>query len=110
MTPSSPSKDAAPTFSWTATTDSGTGVASYEYGIASTVVYHDIGNVTLVTPPDNITPDGDHTLYIRAIDAAGNIGEPATLDFVIDTTAPTVTTPYAPDPSDDNTPSFADSY
>jgi hypothetical protein len=90
ITPSSPSKDARPTFSWTKATDSGTGVNHYQYGIASTVVYYDIGNVTSFTPSNDIL-DGDHTFYIRPVDAAGNIGPSASLAFVIDTESPTVT-------------------
>ncbi|MBF9197372.1 Ig-like domain-containing protein [Microvirga terrestris] len=46
------------------------------------------------TSPKTVTglADGSHTIFVRAIDQAGNIdGSPATYTWVIDTTAPTLT-------------------
>lgn len=52
--------------------------------------------------------DGSHAFDVRAVDAAGNAGAPATHPFAVDTIAPAVSITDGPvDPTDDQTPTFA---
>jgi hypothetical protein len=40
--------------------------------------------------------EGSHTAYVRATDAANNVGDPATYDWAVDLTAPTVSIDTSP--------------
>jgi hypothetical protein len=51
--------------------------------------------------------DGDYTFEVRALDTAGNVGDPASYDFTIDTVAGDTAVTSAPEPlSNVTTPSF----
>ncbi|MFO1488694.1 MAG: Ig-like domain-containing protein [Verrucomicrobiota bacterium] len=93
------------TFSWTASTDSGTGVAGYEWKLDSGT-YTSIGNTTST---DISAAAGSHTFYVRAKDNAGNYGSASSLAFTVDTTAPSVPTLVSPSngsSTSDQTPTF----
>ena len=52
--------------------------------------------------------DGSHTFLVRATDAAGNTGDPATWTWMIDTAAPTASITASPtNPSNNASPSFS---
>ncbi|MGE5690197.1 MAG: OmpL47-type beta-barrel domain-containing protein [Pseudomonadota bacterium] len=81
-TPTDPSNDATPTFTF-----------SSEPG-ATFDARLDGGSWTTVSSPYDLGPlaDGAHTLDVRATDAAGNVdASPASWAWVVDTGAPTVT-------------------
>lgn len=98
MSPSSPTTDTTPTFDWSASSDSGSGLKDPAYevewcqnssfsGCSSNI---DTTNSTSYTLSDSL---GDGTWYFRvsALDNAGNRSEYATKTFVIDTTGPRIT-------------------
>ncbi|MEM2373538.1 MAG: C25 family cysteine peptidase, partial [Thermoproteota archaeon] len=96
--PSGPSgwtADSTPHITWSAVSDSLSGVAGYEYAIDQTSSWTWIGNILeFDTPP---LPDGYHVIYIRAKDNAGNYGSPGWCSVYIDTIPP-------------NTPSLSESH
>ncbi|MBU1021139.1 MAG: fibronectin type III domain-containing protein, partial [Candidatus Margulisbacteria bacterium] len=63
-----------PTFTWEASTDNLTGVASYEINIDGSLITQDA--TTSYTPPSALSY-GWHTWRVRARDGAGNWGTPA---------------------------------
>jgi hypothetical protein len=80
------SSDSAPTFSWSAVSDAGSGVAGYYWKIGS-------GGVETWTTGTSVTlpaqPDGSNGFYVRAVDNAGNSGGfYGVHSFQIDTTPP----------------------
>ncbi|MFA6134985.1 MAG: Ig-like domain-containing protein, partial [Phycisphaerae bacterium] len=78
--------DNTPTFSWSASSDSGSGVAGYEYKLGSGS-WNSIGNTTSYTLSS--LSDGSYTIYVRAKDNAGNYGSSSSgASFQIDRTAP----------------------
>ena len=88
--------DRTPTFTWSASTDSETGIANYEYmlGTAGSWIstWSSAASVTLPT-----LGDGSYTLYIRAKDKAGNVSEPSPgISFVIDGRPPAIPTLNSP--------------
>ena len=102
-TPSDPSNDSNPAFTFTGSDPSGSGVASFECQV-------DGGGFSACTSGSAFGPlsDGSHTFDVRAIDNAGNTdATPASHTWVVDTTAPDTTITATPsDPSNDNTPTF----
>ncbi|MFN8401706.1 MAG: Ig-like domain-containing protein [Anaerolineales bacterium] len=102
-TPSDPSNDSNPAFTFTGSDPSGSGVASFECQV-------DGGGFSACTSGSAFGPlsDGSHTFDVRAIDNAGNTdATPDSHTWVVDTTAPDTTITATPsDPSNDNTPSF----
>ena len=96
--PSDPSNDTSPSFSFS-TNESGSDLACKLDG----------GAFVDCTSPKNYPglAEGSHTFALRATDAAGNIGSPASYTWTIDTAAPTATITQAPsDPSNVTGPSF----
>ena len=95
-----------PTFDWSAATDN-KGVAGYEYRTdgGSWVDRGNNLNVTLSTQSD-----GQHTLEVRAYDAAGNRSlTPSSLAYTVDTTSPNVPSIVYPSVNQritDTTPAF----
>lgn len=83
----SPITDPTPSFSWTASTDN-IAVKGYYVNITGYPTYY-IGNVTIWESPDTIS-DCNHTFNVWATDTVGNNSTIASLNFTIDTTAPTV--------------------
>jgi hypothetical protein len=101
-----PDNDNIPSFSWDAATDALAGVLEYSIEIDNGT-WTGIGNVTSWTSPDTLA-DGGHTFFVKAIDKAGNEGEPVQADFSIDTAPPsTPTNVHKTTPDNDNTPAFS---
>jgi len=97
--------DATPTFTWTGATDALAGVSYYQIRVGMEV-WGNTGNVTTYTRTTGLA-DGAHTFYIRAVDAAGNIGAEADLAFTVDTASPTAPTSLAQTTDEpDTTPTF----
>lgn len=98
------SKDNTPTFTWSPSSDAGSGVAGYYWKVdAGSETWTTSTSVTL--PPE---ADGSHTFYVKAKDNAGLLSGWSSHGFQIDTT-----TPSTPNPDDgveewsnDNTPTF----
>jgi hypothetical protein len=60
------------------------------------------------TTPLPALADGSHTLYVRATDLSGNVGDPVTYTWTVDTIAPDTTIVTSPpNPSDSSTAHFA---
>ncbi|MBI4288416.1 MAG: S8 family serine peptidase, partial [Chloroflexi bacterium] len=105
LTKTSPVNDNRPAFTWTAATDSGSGVDHYDVQLDSGS-WTNIGDVTAYSWPSAVA-DGNHTVSIRAADKATNAGASASVSFGTDATPPTVPGSLArTTPDSDNTPSF----
>ena len=107
ITRTSADADSTPTFTWDAASDATSGVASYQVRIDSGD-FSDVGNVTTFTvADDDALADGSHTLEVKAVDSAGNVGEAGGLTFTIDATPPTTPTNITKTtPDSDDTPTF----
>jgi hypothetical protein len=80
----------SPTLSWSATTDSGTGLAKYQLYINDTLNKDNISSATTSTTPTSSLTEGTYTWYIKAIDNNSNSTQSIeTFTIKIDTTAPT---------------------
>jgi hypothetical protein len=79
--------DDAPTLTWSASDDDGSGVAGYYYRVDGESETWTIS--TSVTLPSQ--SDGSHVFYVKARDNAWNIGTESSFEFHIDTTPPSVT-------------------
>lgn len=74
------------TFSWSGSSDSGSGLAGYEWRL-------DSGSWSALitsTSVDISAGEGSHTFYVRAKDNAGNYSSPSSLVFTVDTTPPSI--------------------
>lgn len=80
--------DTTPAFSWTAAVDAESSVASYEFS-SDDVTWTGIGAVTSYSVATALSA-GSQTLYVRAVDEAGNTGDSASVTITIDRTNPTV--------------------
>lgn len=74
--------DTTPTFTWSASTDTGSSVDHYAFKIDSGS-YRNVNDVTSYTYSTALS-NGDHTAYLYAVDAADNESTVATLSFTID--------------------------
>lgn len=105
LTRTSASNDNTPAFTWEAPAEAPGTVASYEVNMDS-AVWTDIGYVLTYTHTTSLS-DGDHTLQLRAVDKLGTKGEAASLEFMVDTTAPSGPSNLTKTTADnDNTPTF----
>lgn len=79
------------TFSFTGADTGGGAVASYECRL-------DLASYSACTSPYNLSglAAGAHSVQIRAIDNAGNVGNATTYSWTIDTTAPSITLSSTP--------------
>ena len=77
----SPDNATTPTFAWDAATDVTSSVNYYEVSIDSTD-YTNVGNV-LIFSSSSALIDGDHTFRVRAVDQAANVGDVASLNFIV---------------------------
>jgi hypothetical protein len=84
-----PDNDNTPTFTWEAATDDESGMAGYLARVDGGE-WIDIGDVITYTC-ENAVSDGNHTFWVKAVDKVGNEGSSASLTFIRDTTAPTIT-------------------
>ena len=89
--PASLVASATAVFEFSGTDGGGSGVASFQ-------CRRDAGDWGLCHSPQEYTSlaDGDHSVAVRAIDVAGNVGSPVDADWTIDTVAPTASIDKAP--------------
>ncbi len=89
-----------PTFSWNATTDTGSGVDHYELWIDSaedqSVPISACSNGLCTVTADTVLAQGAHTWLVKAIDADGNVRTSASAGFTVDAAPPTAVTNSAP--------------
>jgi len=81
--------DATPTFSWTASSDDGSGVRGYWWSVDNTPPQTVGTFTTSLSAPTSVSP-GIHTFYVRAEDNAGNFSNVSAQAFQVDTESPTV--------------------
>ena len=74
--------DTTPTFTWTASTDSQSGIDGYEFKVDSGS-YSSVGDVTTKTHSTALS-NGAHTAYLYAVDLGDNDSPIATLSFTVD--------------------------
>jgi len=89
--------DNTPTVSWSHVSDEGCGVYGYEYAIDQTSSWTNIGYTTSFQTPQ--LSNGEHTVYVRAYDGAGNRGNYGSCNCKIDTTSPSNPGSIASNPS-----------
>jgi hypothetical protein len=78
-----------PSFSWSSSTDSGSGVAGYYWKVDSGSESGPVSSGFTIPAQ----PDGSHTFYVRAKDNAGNYGAYGSHVFQIDTVVPSTPGP-----------------
>lgn len=83
--------DHSATATWTSATDN-VGVTSYQYQLGASGSWVSVGNTTTVNLT-GLAPSSSYQFSVRALDAAGNIGQPSVNTL---TTGPDVTPPTAP--------------
>ncbi|PIU30564.1 hypothetical protein COT07_00005, partial [Candidatus Woesearchaeota archaeon CG07_land_8_20_14_0_80_44_23] len=71
------------TFNWTAATDNVSGVAGYYYAIDDDTPETGGNWTTNLYYINESMNSGNHTLYVKAVDNAGNVGEYASHEFLI---------------------------
>jgi len=84
---------AYPTFSWSASADSDSGLSRYELfidGSNSSPGRNDIYYTTTSLKPAAVLADGKHTWFIRAVDKAGNTTDSQTRTLTVDKTPPSM--------------------
>lgn len=99
-TPTNPSNDTTPQFSFSSTDPT----ATFECQIDGVVTF-----TACTSPwPGPTVTDGNRTFRVRATDPVGNVGAPATFAWVVDTAPPTVTLTAVPAAlSNDSTPTVS---
>ena len=104
-TPSSPTNNPRPTWTWSGDDGSGSGVKGYWVTLDTEVPIWATG--TSFTPSSNLG-DGDHVVKVKGVDNLGNEGAEITFATVtVDTTPPGVPTNLAvPSPTKNNRPTW----
>ncbi len=74
------------TFTWTGSTDSGTGLAGYEWSLDSTISWNFVSGTSV----DISASNGSHMFRVRAKDKAGNVSGYSGRSFDVDTVAPSI--------------------
>jgi len=92
-TTASPTNSTTQDWSWDAAVDPGgadaSGVASYQYMVDDSGTWVDNGSATTL---ETNLDEGTHSLVVRAVDNAGNVGDASEAgSVVVDTTAPVIT-------------------
>jgi hypothetical protein len=72
--------------------------AGYEYRLAGSLTYTNLGNTTTVLPAGLV--EGSNTVFVRAYDALGVRGPDTSLTFVLDTSPPETSAPVLEPASD----------
>lgn len=102
----SPTNDTTPTWSWTTSADT----VGFRYKLDSGVWVQVGISSTSYTPSAALT-EASHTLYVQAVDAAGNwsvnTGGSGTKAILVDVTPPASPTVTASTPTNDTTPSWS---
>lgn len=83
--PSSWTNDSTPTVTWSAVSDSTSGVDHYEVRVDDST-WEDVSSTSFT--PSVALSDGTHTIEVRAVDGVGNTGDAGSTQLKIDTTAP----------------------
>jgi hypothetical protein len=111
LTGSSPRSSDSATFSWTASSDAGSGLANPAYRVERSL---NGGAYTLVTTTNSLSvtslglSDGAYTYRVRASDAQGNASNWVSASVVIDMTAPAAPgTPSTASPTNNATPTWS---
>jgi hypothetical protein len=73
--------DNKPSFSWNASSDSGSGLSKYTLYIDGTIDTDSIGTTVTSITPTNSFACGNHTWYVRATDVSGNTTDSNTSNF-----------------------------
>jgi photosystem II stability/assembly factor-like uncharacterized protein len=97
-----PSKQPTPIFSWSPSLDGETSIAHYEVRMDESA-YSSNGTNTSYGNIGIPIEDGTHTFFVRSVDVAGNKSSATTLNFIIDTTLPSLT-PVTPSVATAGTP------
>ena len=79
---------AQPTLMWTASSDSGSGLAGYKVLIDGTQSGSALGPDVTSYAPATALSDGPHTWQVQAIDTAGNVQAGPSWSFTVDTASP----------------------
>jgi len=87
LTKSTGDNDNTPTFTWSAATDALSGISRYQVKIDTGDWVDSTADLTYTHATQ--LADGEHTVYIRAVDNATNVGTDVNITFTLDTTAPT---------------------
>jgi hypothetical protein len=95
------SGSATPTFTWSTSSDGGSGLAGYTVSIDGTTT--SLADASSFTPINDLA-DGTHLWRVTARDNAGNTRSTPTRSFVIDTHPPTPTLTVNPSPAMTGTP------
>ncbi len=103
-----------PEFSSTPPDTSHSSTASFVFGDSEAGVTFrcqlDIGVYATCTSPKSYTSlsDGEHTFYVVAVDAVGNVGSPASYTWTVDTSPPPApkVTPNQPNPTNSTSIAF----
>jgi hypothetical protein len=84
--------DTTPTFDWSASSDTGSGIARYWWAVDDSTPQTGGTSTTSLTATPTVTANGSHTMYVIAEDVAGNFSNVvADLPFIIDTVGPKIT-------------------
>lgn len=80
-----------PNFSWSASSDAGSGLAKYQLYINGALNRDNIPPSATTATPVSALANGSHSWYVRAVDNAGNIRDSSSVRIVkIDTAPPTI--------------------
>lgn len=84
-----------PAFSWSASSDGGSGLSGYRLVVDDAVVATTDASATSAVPPTALS-QGPHHWSVDAVDAAGNVRHTAARTVVVDTVAPAAPAILAP--------------
>jgi hypothetical protein len=91
--------DPKPTLSWASTSDSGSGVASYQVYIDGNPAGGELSATKTDYTPANGLSEGDHIWRVVATDQLGNSRSTTSRTFTIDTASPQALLQVAPNPA-----------
>jgi hypothetical protein len=86
--PASPTNQTSQTWSWTAATDTISGIVSYAWRTTGTAI---VSGTTAVTNVVTSLAQGVYTFFVKALSGAGSYGSESSGSLTVDTTPPTVT-------------------
>ncbi|MDP2631534.1 MAG: YCF48-related protein [Candidatus Uhrbacteria bacterium] len=88
ITEGSPTNQVSPSFTWNASTDDETGIGRYLIKFDDGI--WDSESTTTSFTVTGVLSEGEHIMYIKAVDEAGNESAEANLEFRIDITDPVI--------------------
>ncbi len=119
VSPSGYSSTDSFTFLWpssgsNAASDTGSGVAGYQYKTGATTGTYSSYSSTTTSTTVTLAPvsytDGANTFYLRVVDTAGNVSEPITATYYYNASAPSAPQTVSVTPSSNTSNSFAFSW